>query len=218
MLGNEGSKRAAFLDIDKQAPNVVPVSLPLGAPRSSLFESRGVGFFEPFNRDDGPLALQGSGIVALRNLIAKAEAGPLQYDAVQYGARIKPGKRPTEMTVGEIYQWIDATPGQPHAIGRYQFIPPTLRRLVRALGVSENARFSPLLQDRLADLLLEEAGLSAFLTGQMYQTEFMNNLAKIWAGLPNSSGKSHYHGYAGNKATMSWSTFQAKMDLAFPRG
>ncbi len=30
-----------------------------------------------------------------------------------------PGRRPTEMTLGEVYAWIDASPGQPHAIGRF---------------------------------------------------------------------------------------------------
>jgi hypothetical protein len=44
----------------------------------------------------------------------------------------------------------------------------------------------------------------------------MNNLAKIWAGLPNSTGKSHYHGYAGNQATMTWARFDAEMAMIFP--
>ncbi len=152
----------------------------------------------------------------LRSLIAKAEAGSKGYDAVQYGADIRPSAPPTAMTVQEIYDWIDDTPGQPHAIGRYQFIPPTLRRLVTRLGVSTQVRFSPRLQDQLADLLLVEAGLNAFLAGDMPRHQFMNNLAKIWAGLPNDTGKSHYHGYAGNKATMTWAYFDARMAQIFP--
>ncbi|WP_299375336.1 hypothetical protein [uncultured Tateyamaria sp.] len=157
----------------------------------------------------GPLA-------DLRSLIAKAEAGSKGYDAVQYGATIKPGAPPTTMTVQEIYDWIDDTPGQPHAIGRYQFIPPTLRRLVKRLGVDPKVRFTPRLQDQLADVLLAEAGLHDFLAGDMPRHSFMNNLAKIWAGLPNDTGKSHYHGYAGNKATMTWVYFDTQMARIFP--
>lgn len=177
---------------------------------ASLFRGRaGSSLFRAVQR--GSIHAKG-----LMQLIASAEAGKAQYDAVQYGARTRPEKRPTDMTLAEIYAWIDATPGQPHAIGRYQFIPATLRRLAADLGVSPGQRFSPRLQDRLAHRLLEEAGLGAFMSGSMPRTEFMNNLAKIWAGLPNSSGKSHYHNYAGNRAVLSWASFEAEMRRIFP--
>lgn len=155
-------------------------------------------------------------VTALRSLIAQAEAGSKGYDAVQYGADILPDGPPTSLTLQEIYDWIDDTPGQPHAIGRYQFIPPTLRRLVARLDVPPTARFTPRLQDRLADVLLAEAGLYRFVAGEMPRHTFMNNLAKIWAGLPNYTGKSHYHGYAGNKATMTWAHFDSQMAQIFP--
>ena len=165
----------------------------------------------------GPrLSRSGPAVARLRDLIASAEAGPAGYDAVQHAARIKPPRRPTQMTVAEIYAWIDATPGQHHAIGRYQFIPPTLRRLVRALDVHPDARFSPGLQDQLADLLLQEAGLQAFRNGTMPRSEFKLNLARIWAGLPTQNGKSYYDGYAGNKATMTWADFSVAMQTIFP--
>jgi hypothetical protein len=54
------------------------------------------------------------------------------------------------------------------------------------------------------------------LAGKMERHDFMNNLARIWAGLPNSSGKSHYEGYAGNKAVMTWDKFDAEMARIFP--
>ncbi|OIQ32845.1 MAG: hypothetical protein BM562_03645 [Alphaproteobacteria bacterium MedPE-SWcel] len=151
----------------------------------------------------------------IMNVIAKAEAGRADYDAVQHGARIKPPAAPTQMTLQQIYTWIKATPGQHHAIGRYQFIPATLKRLARNQDVPLNRTFSPALQDQLAHQLIEEAGLSAFKAGKMEQVTFMNNLAKIWAGLPTSSGKSHYHNYAGNKATVTWASFKAQMDQIF---
>ncbi len=152
----------------------------------------------------------------IRYIISQAEAGRKGYDAVQHGARRPPGKPPTQMTIAEIYRWIDATPGQPHAIGRYQFIPTTLRRLVKKLNLSPNEQFNSLTQDRLADVLLAEAGLAAASRGDLSRTAFMNNLAKIWAGLPNSTGRSHYHGHAGNRATMTWARFNSEMAKVFP--
>lgn len=150
------------------------------------------------------------------HLISLAEAGAKGYDAVQHGATHRPSRPPTQMTIAEIYQWIDRTPGQPHAIGRYQFIPATLKRLVRELQLSPHDTFTPQTQDRLAQILLNDAGFEEVRRGKITRRTFMNNLARIWAGLPNSTGKSHYHGYAGNRATMSWARFDAEMRQIFP--
>lgn len=161
-------------------------------------------------------SIYGSDVHLIRALIQEAESRKDGYDAVHFGARIRPGKRPTEMTLAEVFEWIDATPGQPHAIGRYQFIPPTLRRVVAKAGVNMSQRFNRKVQDQLADILLAEAGFHRFRTGALGREVFMNNMAKIWAGLPNSSGKSHYDGFAGNKATMTWARFDAMMERIAP--
>lgn len=166
--------------------------------RRSLFERAVVG-------------MQGSDVEIIRAIIQEAESRTNGYDAVQHGARIKPRKPPTQMTLAEVFAWIDATPGQPHAIGRYQFIPQTLRYVVRETGVNLSERFSPAIQDKLADVLLGDAGLHEFRAGTLGRKSFMNNMAKIWAGLPTSSGKSHYDGYAGNKASVTWARFEAAM-------
>ncbi|MBJ3761441.1 hypothetical protein ILP92_01575 [Maribius pontilimi] len=190
---------------------------------ASLFmDTAAAGLFAPLpdrpvdlgQRALGPMS--GDSLTHLRAVIASAEAGRMGYDAVQHGAKVKPRKPPTQMTLEEIVLWIRATPGQPHAIGRYQFIPKTLARLVRKIGAHGEMRFSPALQDRLADELLKEAGLLAFRDGLMPRRTFMHNLAKIWAGLPTASGKSYYQGYAGNKATMTYARFDAEMARAFP--
>lgn len=164
-----------------------------------------------------PAAAPGGGPDNLRHLIGWAEAGQGGYDAVQHGARSRPARPPTRMTIAEIYRWIDRTPGQPHAIGRYQFIPSTLRTLVAELGLSRQARFTPEVQDRLADLLLEDAGFSAFLAGRIGRHRFMENLARIWAGFPTSTGRSYYHGQAGNRAVITWEEFDSHMRRIFPR-
>jgi hypothetical protein len=225
LLGGGVFKRADSALIDRSSASAAMIPAPQPA---SLTTSGGGSLFS--GREEGSLfALRPAparrmapitdfGVDGLRQLIASAEAGKADYDAVQHGAVIKTPKPPTRMTIREIYAWIDATPGQPHAIGRYQFIPSTLRRVVRELGLSLDERFTPRIQDLCADILLEDAGLSAFLHGEMSQKAFMNNLAKIWAGLPNATGRSHYHGYAGNRAVMTWAQFETGMSRIFPRG
>jgi len=71
-------------------------------------------------------------------------------------------------------------------------------------------------QDQLAEILLKDAGLATFQAGSITRHTFMNNLAKIWAGLPTSTGKSYYHGYAGNHATMTWARYDAEMSRIYP--
>lgn len=190
---------------------------------SSLFAGQAKGsFFAPYPvRVPAPrLAIApqitDSAVMRVRHIIGRAESPRAGYDAVQHGAKIKPRKPPTAMTVGEIFDWIARTPGQPHAIGRYQFIPSTLRRVVAKVGAGRNDVFSPALQDELADVLLADAGFGKFRSGQISQQKFMNNLAAIWAGLPTSSGQSKYHGYAGNRATVSLAYFQAEIAKIAP--
>ena len=205
-------------------PPVAPRPPPGGVPlanlgTASLFAGRREGgLFAPVAPRAAPRLLGPvTGVAAhLRNVIALAEAGAAGYDAVQHGARIRPPRAPTRMTLADIFQWIADTPGQPHAIGRYQFIPDTLRMLVGRANLPRSTRFSPQVQDRLADLLLLDAGLGELQAGTISRTRFMNNLAQIWAGLPTSNGRSHYHGYAGNKATMSWARFAREVSRVLP--
>jgi muramidase (phage lysozyme) len=209
---------------DAQRGSLFQASLPKqDGATSSLFIGRvGNSFFadrpthEPAYADATANAEGGPDVIQIRDLIGQAESRRDGYDAVQHGAKVRPEKRPTEMTIREIYAWIKDTPRQPHAIGRYQFIPATLKRLVNVLGLPPDTRFTPAVQDRLGDVLLAEAGLHDFREGKLSRRAFMNNLAKIWAGLPNDTGKSHYDGYAGNKASMTWSRFEAEMSRIFP--
>jgi len=190
------------------------------APASpSLFaDTASASLFAPYAPRDRGHALRGraAAVSKLRSLISQAESRRHGYDAVQHGAKRKPAKRPTQMTVGEVFAWIKATPGQPHAIGRYQFIPSTLKRLVKTLGVKPSARFDARLQDRLADVLLQEAGIERLYAGTLTLNGFMHNLAKIWAGLPLPNGKSYYQGYAGNKASISYAYYAKEMGRIFP--
>ncbi|MEL6682725.1 MAG: hypothetical protein AAFQ09_08770 [Pseudomonadota bacterium] len=178
--------------------------------RASLFSGDSGGLFAQ------PSRFTAAAVAHLRNVIGQAESPRAGYDAVQHGARIKPPKLPTQMTLGEIFAWIEATPGQPHAIGRYQFIPETLRRVATQAGARATDRFTPAIQDRLADVLLADAGFGAFLAGDLSQKDFMDNLAAIWAGLPMANGRSRYHGVAGNRATISRAYFVAEIAKIAP--
>ena len=152
----------------------------------------------------------------LRSLISAAEAGSADYDSVQHGATVKPEKLPTSMTVDEIRAWVAVTPGQNHAIGRYQFIPPTFERMASLTGLSGTEVFSADLQDRWADILLAEAGYVSFFAGDISPETFMDNVAAVWAGLPLADGTSAYEGFAGNHATVSRAAYAQSMAMIFP--
>ena len=152
----------------------------------------------------------------LLDIIAEAESRPHGYDAVQVRAEIPPPKPPTQLTLAEIEEWIAATPRQQHAIGRYQIIPDTLAYLKVELDLSPDAVFGPDLQDRMALRLMEDAGLEDFLQGRMDHATFMDALAWIWAGLPLQSGLSAYHGYNGNRATITRETYESRFRRIFP--
>ncbi|SMX39665.1 hypothetical protein [Octadecabacter ascidiaceicola] len=208
------SAQAASAELNSLFPRTA--SAPEIATRASLFVANTqTGFFAPSPEPTLPTpTMQGTGdapVDHLLSLIARAEAGSAGYNAVQHGARVKPSQLPTAMTLGEIYQWIAETPGQPHAIGRYQFIPSTLRRVAAERGFGPETQFTPGVQDALAVVLLEDAGLSRFQAGELDRRGFMNNLARIWAGLPLPNGRSYYEGHAGNSATMTWAAFDGGM-------
>lgn len=210
--------------ISSSASAMITVSQGASSFGPSLFAGRAEGsFFEPLAaRPEARARIRALSrtprdITLIREIIGKAESlAAGGYDAVQHGAKRRPAKKPSQMSLGEIFKWIEDTPGQPHAIGYYQFIPKTLARLVTELDLGPEVIFTPAIQDQLADILLADAGIFELRAGEMSRKQFMNNLAKIWAGLPTSSGKSHYDGYAGNHATISWAAFDREMAKIFP--
>lgn len=157
-----------------------------------------------------------SPLANLRNLIASAEAGAGGYDAVAYGADVPPPAQASKMRLGEVRAWILATPGQNHAIGRYQVIPETFDRLAKVTGSTDETNFDAKLQDRWANVLIEEAGYSSFLAGEISPGAFMDRLAHIWAGLPLGDGRSAYEGVAGNRATISRAAYARGIAQIFP--
>jgi conjugal transfer mating pair stabilization protein TraG len=104
------------------------------------------------------------------------------------------------------------------AIGRYQLLDNTLDGLVERMGVTGAEPFTPALQDRLALQLARDAGMDSWLDGGISDTQFAQNLAQVWAGLPaDASNQSHYAGIRGNRATLAWDTVLASL-AAIRRG
>lgn len=128
----------------------------------------------------------------LLEFIGNLEA-PKGYNQ-RYGEKV-PAMNLAEMAVIDILimQEVQIENGaRSTAVGRYQFINKTLRRLVEKLKIDPARRFDPILQDLLATELLRERGLEKFKRGEMSLETFANNLAREWASLPiltNINGK-----------------------------
>lgn len=116
----------------------------------------------------------------------------------------------TTMPVRQVLSWQQryTATGQPsNAVGKYQFIYPTLKGLVEELHINEDELFSPALQDRLAIKLIQRRGLVDFMRGRISREEFAHNLSREWAALPRVLGDnpnaSYYAGDGLNQALIS---------------
>lgn len=116
----------------------------------------------------------------------------------------------TSMTVGEVLDWqakFVANGNPSNAVGKYQFIRPTLLGLVDELSIDHTAKFDAALQDRLAIHLLERRGVREYLRGRISREQFAHNLSMEWAALPKVIGDnpraSYYDGDGLNKAHIS---------------
>jgi hypothetical protein len=145
-------------------------------------------------------------IVDLRNLVAEAE-GTTDAKASQenfasgydvpfaYGQYLQPSKPISQMTFKELRDFqrrqVNATKGTfdntnlgTGAVGRYQFIGPTLENLKNRLGYKDTDVFSPEVQDRLFDALMEEQGLQKLLAGLITPEKFQEKLSSQFASIP----------------------------------
>ena len=171
----------------------------------------------------------------LKATIRQKEAGRHGYDA-WYGrgtsqSPVAPPKAPTQMTLNEVLEWQNThnpAGAATTAIGAYQFVDQpnarTLSGLKREMKLRGDELFTPELQDRMADRLLERRGLSDFLNGRLPLESFANKVAREWASLPVlkpdkrngrsiSIGQSYYSGDGINKAFKGTKEFEAYRDL-----
>lgn len=111
------------------------------------------------------------------------------YDTIWGGIHRKdyPARPLTKMSVGDVLAWqktIRAKGYASTACGGYQFIYPTLSKLVSSMKIPPETRFDFSLQDRLAERLMVGRGLTKYTSGGISLQAFCNELAKEWASLP----------------------------------
>jgi muramidase (phage lysozyme) len=80
------------------------------------------------------------------------------------------------------------------AIGRYQIVRTTLRKIKKQMGLKDDVKFTPEIQDQMAMHLLKGRGLDKWMAGKMSDKAFITNLSREWASLPKSSGGGYYKG------------------------
>ena len=140
----------------------------------------------------------------LMDLIAKGEG---DYNSVNRGyAGDTPGgiqgiagQTFENYTVGQV---MDMQRSSLYAVGRYQFIPSTLRWAVRHSSVDELDMFTPEVQDQLMATLVifKRPAVGAYLRGDHDLLGWaLNELAKEWASIEYRYGRSFYS-VGGNRA------------------
>ena len=105
-----------------------------------------------------------------------------------------------ETTVREI---ISMQRGWIYAVGRYQFIPVTLRFAVAMSSVDMEDKFTPDIQDRLmaALVLYKRPAIGAYLRNDHDLIGWaLDELAKEWASVEYRNGRGFYDHIGGNRA------------------
>lgn len=151
-------------------------------------------------------------------LIRKTETGkadPLSYDTVIGHKQAHLDKPITQMTVDEVLAaqlYLVRTLDMPSgAAGAYQIIRKTLLGLKKSMSLTGRERFTPALQDRMGQALLDGRGYQKYIAGAITATAFGNQLAREWASFPVLTkqkgqsreveiGQSYYAGDGINKA------------------
>lgn len=144
---------------------------------------------------------------SLRGLLRDGEGAG--YDTPSDFTLIAPPRQLTDMTLDEIDVWQAAnqTAGaESTSAGGYQIIRDTMLNLRERMGLTGAEKFDTELQDRMAGVLLEDAGLSRFQNGTMSAEDFADNIAGIWASLPLADGRSVYAGDGLNAAQVARET------------
>ena len=163
------------------------------------------------------------GLDALKNEIAKGEGDYKAFNKGRAGDSVNSKEYDLEnMTVAEVLAAQDAK--KLFAVGKYQFIPNTLKEAVAHTGVDPNAKFNGETQEKLFPYLISDKkrpNLAAYLAGRSDNANAaLNDLAYEFASIPDASGRGKYDGdSAGNAAAGGQRRAQKVLDiLAETRG
>ena len=146
-------------------------------------------------------------IEALKSVISKGEGDYHSYNRGKAGDTPKSSRTNdiTKMTVGDILKAQQGPNRQFFAVGKYQFIPETLKAAVKHTGIDLDSKFDGAAQEKLFEYLISSAKrpkLAAYLEGRSTDINgAMNDLAYEFASIPGPDGRGKYDGdKAGNKA------------------
>lgn len=174
-------------------------------------ETQAVSFEELSPEDQ--IEAAADALAPLLDRIADVEGGPSALNAVNRGyagdtpggSRSVLGRDLTEMTVAEV---MAAQRGSVYAVGAFQFIPKTLRALVKRSNYDASRRFTQATQQELAVLLIKHhrPHVWAYVTSCEYSLRYLAGvgMAREWASVGHpSTGRSVYAGIGGNRAKVS---------------
>jgi hypothetical protein len=128
------------------------------------------------------------------------------YNALVYGKNTPKRASLVGMTLQEVLNYQNGMVSRGHAstaVGKYQITRDTLEEFAKKAGVSMEEKFTPFIQDKIAAKILDEAGYTKFAKGEISRDTFTNNVARRWAAMPSTTGKSFYDGIAGNRSLIS---------------
>lgn len=144
----------------------------------------------------------------LADLLARGEGG---YNSVNRGwagdtpQGIK-GLTGSSFAGFTVRQVVDMQARWLYAVGRYQFIPKTLRFAINSSSVSYSDKFTPETQDRLmaALVLYKRPIIITYLQGSHDDAgAAARALAREWASVEYSYGRGYYDHVGGNRASIS---------------
>lgn len=153
--------------------------------------------------DYNPATTSSAEVNSILDMLGKSEGA--DYKTAFAHSEKKYGVDLTGMTLKEVFD-LQSRMAQDlgsSAVGKYQVIRGTLRAAVRELGLNPDmVLFNEETQDKIGEYLLNKRGLSDWREGKISNKQFLNNVAREWASVPTSSGRSFYHNdKMGNKAT-----------------
>jgi muramidase (phage lysozyme) len=125
------------------------------------------------------------------------------YYDMMFGGQRKP--EILKMTIADAYKFQNAwgKKAGSSAMGRYQIMHFNTLVYARKVGLDPDTDlFSPENQDKMGIYFLQEKGLDQWLKGKLDDKQFLEGLARVWAGLPapSANGNSYYGGVGLNPA------------------
>ena len=148
-----------------------------------------------------------SGFGDINTLKAEIASGEGDYGAYNRGTAGDTKTREIDiqnLTVGQVMEL--QSQRKLFAVGKYQFIPGTLREAVQYTGIDPNQPFNASTQEQLFPYLISDSKrptLAGYLSGRHNDADAaLNDLAAEFASIPQSNGRGRYDGdSAGNRAS-----------------